>query len=205
MKKINMVSGKAFAVLAVLAAAFTMASCSREQLVETENSANPVEGNCIITAFTENSLNDNTTRTALKQDSETGKYDVVWSGDDKIKIGGNEFTLIEGAGTTSGKFQGNLPAEDGEYTACYPATYNGTDWPNEQTYTANNITGSPMTADVTVADGKVSGPLSFTNAGGILRLTIKGTATIKAIKINAVGLNEITGTSSSSLISRTRS
>ena len=186
MKKINMASGKAFAALAVLAAAFTMASCSREQLVEPE--VTPVVGNDIITAFTESTL----TKTSLDGDDTEG-YDVVWSEGDQIKIGGNTFTLTEGANTTTGKFQGTLPTEDGTYTACYPATYNGTDWPNEQTYTEGNITGSPMTADVTVSGGKVSGPLSFKNAGGILRLTVKGTAKVKSITVSATNLlNDIT-------------
>ncbi len=194
MKKINMASGKAFAALAVLATAFTMASCSREPLIETENNATPVEGNCIITAFTENSLNDNTTRTALNGSDSEG-YNVVWSSGDKITIGDNEFTLIAGENTTKGTFQGDLPAEDGTYTACYPATYNGEDWPASQTYTANNITGSPMTASVTVSGGEVSEKsLSFTNKGGILRLTVKGSENIlvQSITVSAKDLEDIT-------------
>ena len=176
--------------IAAVVAAFTVASCSREQLIETENSANSIEGNCIITASTESTL----TKTALNGSDSEG-YNVVWSSGDKITIGDNEFTLIAGENTTKGTFQGDLPAEDGTYTACYPATYNGEDWPASQTYTANNITGSPMTASVTVSGGEVTEKsLSFTNKGGILRLTVKGSENIlvQSITVSAKDLEDIT-------------
>ena len=166
--------------MAAIVAAFTMASCNKE-LVEPEN--NPTEGNCIITASTESNL----TKTSLDGDDTNG-YDVVWSEDDQIKLGGNTFTLIEGANTTTGKFQGTLPEGDGPFDAYYPADYNGTDWPAEQTYIEGNITGSPMIAEVV----KGAESLSFKNKGGILRLTLKGTATVKYIKVSATDLNEIT-------------
>ena len=50
-----------------------MASCNKEQLIEPEKNAAPIEGNCIVTASTENNL----TKTSLEGDDENG-YDVVW-------------------------------------------------------------------------------------------------------------------------------
>lgn len=169
---------KIIITMAAIAAAFTIASCNKE-LVETEN--NPTEGNCIITASTESNI----TKTSLSGDDTKG-YDVVWSEGDSFKIGEETFTLIEGEGTTAGKFQGTLPEGDGPFTAYYPATYNGTDWPALQTYTEGNITGSPMTAEVV----KGAESLSFKNAGGILRLTVKNddSACVKSITINAAEL-----------------
>lgn len=158
--------------MSALAAAFTMVSCDKEQIAGPEAS---VAGNDIIIAYTE----DNLSKTSLSGDDSKG-YDVVWSTGDKINIGGNIFELTEGEGTTEGTFRGTLP-KDGTYTACYPETYNGTKWPVNLTYAEGNVTGSPMKADVTISGGKVTEPLSFKNAGGILRLTLKGNATVRDI------------------------
>ncbi len=127
------------------------------------------------------------TRTALSQNGSA--YDVVWSEGDAFKIGENTFTLEDGAGTTNGKFTGTATFAAGtEYTAYYPTTYDGTNWPTAQTYTAGNITGSPMKATFTYTEG-VEPSLSFVNVGGILRLTAKGEATVRCITINATELS----------------
>ena len=109
------------------------------------------DGNDIITAYTESRL----TKTSLSGNDSEG-YEVKWSAGDQIAIGGNKFSLTEGENTTSGKFRGILPKEDGTYIACYPASYNGTDWPSSQTYIEGNIIGSPMKDSVTISGGKVS-------------------------------------------------
>ena len=151
-------------------AVFTMVSCRKEQPIETG-----MGGNDIITAFTESK----DTKTSLSGNDSEG-YDVLWSKGDKIKIGDNIFTLIDGEGTTKGTFQGTLP-KDGTYTAYYPETIkNG--WPEDFMYSGNSISGSPMSSEVTVSDGKIDAPISFQNWGGILRLTLKGTATIREIQ-----------------------
>ncbi len=162
---------KIIIAMAAIAAAFTMVSCNKE-LVESEN--NPTEGDCILTASTESSL----TKTSL-DGNDTDGYEVVWSDGDTFKIGDNTFTLIERANTTTGKFQGTLPEGDGPFYAYYPAEYNGTDWPTTQVYTAGNITGSPMKAEVV----KGAESLGFKNEGGILRLTLKGNEKIKSVKV----------------------
>lgn len=171
---------KIIIAMAAIAAAFTMASCNKEQLVEPEKDITPTEGNCIITASTESSL----TKTSL-MGNDTDGYEVVWSEGDTFKLRGETFTLIKGAGTTSGTFQGNAPAMNGTHTAFYPASYDGTNWPAEQSYTeGNGITGSPMTADVYCMRGEISGgKVEFKNVGGILRLTIKGSEKIKSIMV----------------------
>ena len=162
-----------------MAVALSFTACN-EDVITTGNDT--PQAKTIIKAYTETSA----TRTALSDNGDG--FDVVWSTGDKFTLGSNEFELTGGAETTSGTFEGTLPA-DGNYTACYPTTYNGTDWPTTQTYTAGNIVGSPMTAAVTVADGAVSGPVEFKNAGGILCLTVKGSATVKCVTVNATELS----------------
>ena len=177
---------KIIIAMAAIAAAFTMASCNKEQLVEQEE--NTALGNSIITASTESSL----TKTALKGDDEKG-YEVVWSEGDTFNLAGNTFTLIEGAGTTSGTFQGNVSGTNGYKTAFYPASYDGSNWPTKQTYTKGNITGSPMKADVyCIKDEIEGGKVEFKNVGGILRLSVKGTAKVTSITVYTDNMPDIT-------------
>ncbi|MBQ0095166.1 MAG: hypothetical protein KBT49_05220 [Bacteroidetes bacterium] len=154
---------KSALILMSMAAMFGLSSCDKE-LVPAEivnDKANVIYA----------STGDNT-RTALSYNNSTGKYDVVWSKNDAFRLNGNDFKLTSEPGSTTGKFEGITPTVDGEYTAYYPATYNGTNWPTSQTYTAGNITGSPMTAQVEVVSGVVARTVQFRNAGGILRLTV---------------------------------
>lgn len=168
---------KTIMAMTVIAAAFIMGSCAKEQI---DGTAGSVIGNDIITAFSE----ENLTKTALEGNGSTF-YDVVWSAGDKIKIGDNIFTLIDGEGTTKGTFQGTLP-KDGTYTAYYPETSNG-GWSGNYIYAGSSISGAPMTSEVTISDGKVAEPLKFTNSGGILRLTLRGNATIRTIALYGDG------------------
>lgn len=165
---------KIIIAMAAFAAALTMDSCNKEQTVD-----DPAEGNYIVTASTEGAL----TKTSLNG-NDTDGYDVFWSEGDTFILGGNTFTLIDVAGTTSGTFQGNVPGTNGFKTAFYPASYDGSNWPTKQTYTEGNITGSPMKADVYCMRGEISGgKVEFKNVGGILRLTVKGRGTIKSIMV----------------------
>lgn len=167
--------------LAAIAAAFTMASCNKEDIAIETN------GQAVIKAFTENT----NTKTSLSGSDAAG-YDVVWSTGDSFKIGEETFTLEDGDGTTNGTFTGNVPA-DGTYTVYYPSTYDGTEWPASQTYVESDIAGSPMKATVTVSNGEVP-PISFKNEGGILRLTVKAADDVPAavsIKSIVIQANEL--------------
>ncbi len=142
------------------------------------------------------------TRTSLNvaEGNETVGYEVLWSAGDKIMLINEafastyaEFTLDNNyAGQSTGEFTGSSLVE-GTYTAYYPAGYDGTSWPTAQTYVENNIPdGVPMTAEnVEVAAGDVA-PISFKNEGGILRLNLKGEATVTSITISATDLDAIT-------------
>ena len=138
------------------------------------------------------------TKTSLSG-NDTDGYQVLWSADDEIIFVSQSdpakkafFTLKDGVGKTSGTFvlkDGQTAPEGGPYTVYYPATYDGTNWPASQTYAEGNIAGSPMKAQVTVADGKTPASVEFMNEGGILRLTVKGTATVKSIEVRATELS----------------
>ena len=143
---------------------------------------------------------ESATRTALNGDDTNG-YQVFWSADDKITIGGKVFTLDEGVGTSTGGFELKTGEEDptagDDVIAYYPSEYNGTNWPTTQTYVANNIPqGVPMKAtgiSIMYGEGPMVSPISFKNEGGILRLNLKGTAKVASIKISATNLtNPIT-------------
>ncbi len=159
--------------IAALAVAFGFTACSNE------DEALGVKGEkTTVLAMTEVG-----TRTALESDG-AGAYNVVWSEGDKIYINdnhsdGEEFTLKSGAGETTATFEGEVPA-DGDYYAFYGTKY--TPFNSTQTYEAGKASNFPMIASATVKDGKIS-PIKFWNMGGILSLTVKGTATIKSIKV----------------------
>ena len=140
------------------------------------------------------------TRTELNG-NDTDGYQVFWSADDEITIGGKVFTLDEGDGTSTGAFKlkegEENPVDGTDVIAYYPSTYDGTNWPTTQTYVAGNIPqGVPMKATgiiVEYGEGPMISPISFKNVGGILRLNLKGTAKVASIKISATNLtNPIT-------------
>ena len=177
---------KIFFAISALAVAFGFTACSNEDEV-IENEQN---NNGFITAFTE----PGTTRTALDGNDKDG-YDVVWSEGDQFsaytydlssssyKITGS-YTLVSDPGSTKGTFKGK-DLVDVAYIAYYPKGYMGVNWPTTQTYTEGNITGFPMKA----IHESGSSTLKFTNEGGILRLAVKGTATVKSITVSAQGLS----------------
>lgn len=171
---------KIIIAMAAIAAAFTMASCNKEN-VTPENKPSS-EAKAVITASTE----DGMTKTSLDGSDSEG-YEVVWSEGDSFTIGGETFTLTDGDGTTSGTFEGIVPADD-TYTVYYPSNYDGSNWPASQTFVAGNIAGSPMKAEVTIADGEMPASIKFYNEGGILRISAKADDNVPA----AIGIVSVT-------------
>lgn len=198
---------KIFFSISVLAVAFGFTACSNEdEVIENENS-----GKLIVTAFTE----QGTTRTALDGNDKDG-YEVVWSEGDHFyvyelttvtdwqthfpkqmlqRVEG-AFNLISEAGTTRGTFEREgdaLPnltimALYSDSPEAFSPSYISDFYPTEQTYSEGNIKGFPMLAQINVNNGEITGPISFKNLNGILRLTVKGTATVKSIKVSAAEL-----------------
>ncbi|MDO4824393.1 MAG: hypothetical protein Q4A08_09530 [Bacteroidales bacterium] len=180
--------------LSMLAVAMGFTACSSDD----DFVSNPDQsGRIRAYATTEQ---ESATRTTLNGDDTNG-YQVFWSENDEITIGGKVFKLIEGVGTSTGGFELKTGEEDptagDDVIAYYPSEYNGANWPTTQTYVANNIPqGVPMKAtgiSVYYGEGPMVSPISFKNEGGILRLNLKGTAKVASIKISATELtNPIT-------------
>ena len=193
--------------ISMLAVALGFTACSSEEDILVNENQNP--GKMTITAYTESKASS---RTALESDGE-GAYDVVWSEGDKfyaykkVTVGTfpnntlmfqrveGAFNLISEAGKTNGTFEKEgdaLPnfgyhAFYGDFPNAFSFDYFNGYYPTEQTYSKGNIKGFPMLASFTVKNGIV-GPISFQNLNGILRLTVKGTATVKSIKVSAAEL-----------------
>ena len=174
-----------FAISAIAVLLGFTACTSENEILEPQVSGKTIT----IKAYTEEN-----TRTTLSGNDKDG-YKVFWSTDDAIKIGESTFTLTDGAETTSGTFTGDELTDDTEYTAYYPADYDGENWPTAQTYTAGNITGSPMKATFTYTAGGEEPSLSFKNEGGILRLNLKlkegdAARSVKKIVVSSTQLAE---------------
>lgn len=164
---------KIITIAAAIAAMFTVISCEKEIV-----SAETTDAKTVICA----NIEDELTKTELNGNDAEG-YDVVWSEGDVITVGGEEFTLIKGEGTTKGTFEGPQLA-DGTYDAFYVAT--SATIPTTQTYKPGKITNAPMQAQVTVEDG-AAGTINFTNMGGLLRLTVKNDQQTSAKSIKVFG------------------
>ena len=183
---------KIIIAIAALSAALSFTSCNKEEVV---TGGSDIQPEAPVTVY---ATTGGMTKTSLSG-NDTDGYQVLWSADDEIIFVSQSdpakkafFTLKDGVGKTSGTFvlkDGQTAPEGGPYTVYYPATYDGTNWPASQTYAEGNIAGSPMKAQVTVADGKTPASVEFMNEGGILRLTVKGTATVKSIEVRATELS----------------
>lgn len=164
---------KIYSIMALLAAAAGFVGCSNDNEIIEQTPQG--KGKVTVFASTEGA----TTRTTLGDD-----YSVLWAEGDKINIGGQEFTLSDGSGTTTGTFEGIAPA-DGTCDVYYPSTYDGTNWPNTQTYAEGDISGAPMVAtDVVVSGGNIPA-ISFTNVGAILHYTVMGNKALASINVKS--------------------
>lgn len=194
---------KTIIAMAAVAAAFAMASCNG-QSSEYEN--NPTAGKSVVTATISNSL----TRTALSGNDTVG-YKVVWTVGDKLFVIDAshrdwyaEYTLDN---TYAGRSSGTFSWQTGDmfypfdnsytepafekwkmYTAFYPydMVKTGTDtyfWETEQTYGATDGYIPMVSVSECQEDGMAD--LKFNNLGGMLRLTVKGTARVSTITVQA--------------------
>ena len=163
-------------ILSGCASAAILASCTFDITPETI-----ADSRIVVRATTEPA-----TRAMISGSDGTG-YAVLWQESDEISIDGKTFRLQSGEGTADGTFQlvsGTAPA-DGSYDAYYPASYSGSGWVNDQTYVPDNVIGSPMKAEAVVA-GSIIGDLYFTNVGGLLRITVKGSADINVKTVEVI-------------------
>lgn len=184
---------KRFYYIAVAVLTLGLASCAKEATTPEQPATPEVPGQMTIVA---NIGDDASTRTTLSGDDQSG-YDILWSEGDEIRFyffNGSDceyrtYTLTEGAGTKYGKFTGpavptsityNAYAGYGDNLVTRPkSTLNVED----QHYSeGTNASFSPMMAKIAIENGNAT--LSdFKNIGGLLRLSLKGSGTVKEIKL----------------------
>lgn len=124
-----------------------------------------------------------------------GDNTVLWSAGDAISIfdgtSNNEFTLTEGAGSASAKFEGEA-VPDQKYYALYPysasATFSGTaitsSLPAEQQYVGATF-DTMLNPSVAVADDNNN--LAFNNVASVLQINVSGlqSKSVREIQISA--------------------
>ena len=145
----------------------------------------------VITASTE----EGGVRTSLNYNSEDNQYDVLWSEGDRIVVmlsnshgeSRHVFTLVDGAGQTSASFACPDAIDWSEYSSVRAYYgYDGTSWPSEQTSDGgNSISNVPMYALVENFSGNSAPALTFRNAGGILKVGLKGFSIVKEIRVES--------------------
>lgn len=198
---------KIIIAMAAIAAAFTMASCNKELVNPNEN---PTVGKSVITASIENDV----TKTTLEGDDTKG-YKVFWSAGDQLLVADNEgsdwcakYTLDDSSADSStgtfswkngdfffqfGDYDEPAFEEGTEYMALYPfdlydlddegAPAYGLTWKTEQRYSETDRYIPMYSETVCTKDGDAE--FKFANIGGLLRLTVKGTAKIRSIELRA--------------------
>ena len=180
-----------------LAALLGLAGCAKENLCSPEKT---LSGNTTVTltAYQEN------TGTKAEISSENSKL-INWTKDDAITVIDGEgknvkFTLTDGVGTTTGKFESEEASQATSYTALYPyqedvtfntafniTTLKGVVLKSEQTAVPGSFDPEAALMMGTTGDGSTN--LSFKNIVGFVKLT-------PAVSCKKITL---TGTSSAAL------
>lgn len=188
----------------ILALALGSTSCKKDKDGHTSGELMTI-GATIVQA------NGDGTKTFLAPNG--GKADVRWSEGDKIMLfgagdsKGKEFTLKEGAGKTSAKFEGEVPSPFPPYYAAYPepASFNG-----ESTFTftipatiageaassasSDNYSFIQKSTIPMVGVSAHGEDLQFYNAMSSIFLALKGIAKISKIVITDISGHKLNGT-----------
>ena len=155
------------------AAIVSFASCSSED----NNTTIENESATKVMTFTATQEGDEqSTRAAI---SSTDRKVINWEEDDKISLlygsKNKEFTLIEGAGSTVGKFSG-VAEQSTSYTAVYPyqseATLSGTSVEKVTLKATQNATANSFDkeAALMIAEGGDGNTLNFKNVVGYVKV-----------------------------------
>ena len=183
MKKILFLSSLA------IAAAFTV-SCNKENI---EGDGITTDGEAVLFAAP-SVINASSASTKTTLDGTS----ILWAEGDAITLFGEngapvEYTLVSGAGTKSGQFGNQAAAGQVTAYAVYPATENtlaeskvAVTVAAAQNYTADGFpTDYPMAA---VTENGTD--FTFENLATVLRLQLKGDATVASVTVRTLGENE---------------
>lgn len=182
-----------------------LASC-RDRLEET-SVGGTATGSDVLMANLEEPVDIAGTKLKLKENTTTGKYDMVWADGDQISVigtGNAAFTLSKGADTPQGQFTGSVAdAGEGPYYAVFPYSETASvsdgkirfSIPQTKGAQQGNVASKtiPCVAKLGSNDGLVSAGMH--NVTGLLRLsfTSSTSVSIKKITLHDLGGNMLWG------------
>ena len=174
--------------------ALALVSCQRELEELSRVDESPVLFTASIDNGGDGSLGDtdDAADTKIQMTTRNNIYRyLLWEEDDKVCVGGREYTVSRGAGTSKAELRGSgAVAEDGKFKAYYPASlYNPASGelflPQEYEYK------SPVNGVVCASDfpmygetpGGASTELSFVNLCALLHFSLTGSENVTRIEV----------------------
>ena len=152
----------------------------------------PVSGDYIILSA---SSEDTETKTGLQLEGNTGT--IIWKTGDKVSINGNLSNAVASADNGKSKVDFTVSGSpSAPYNVLYPGTTssNVIALPATQNYVANSFDGAAMAAYGTAtqnANNKYG--VQLKNFCGLIRLALKGSATLDRIEVKSLGGQKISG------------
>lgn len=187
MKTISAFRWTALGVLSLIA-------CSREPVADNGKTEDtPVSGRMVLSATMPV---DGQTKTYLGSPDADGNVDVLWKTGDRISVNGLLSDAV--ASADNGKKVVDFSIE-GSTTSPYKVLYPGTSaenvvqLPSTQNYVADSFDPAAAVAfgNATLSGSKYSASLQ--NFCGLIRLSLKGSATLDRIELTALGAEKIAG------------
>ena len=106
------------------------------------------------------------------------RIDLIWDANDQVEITvegkSSIFTLLSGAGSATGSFKGNMPANGSSYTVTYPANYNESVLDN-QPYQENGFAKGLM--KMFSANGTLDNGFTLESVNALLSFNLTGNFT----------------------------
>lgn len=180
-----------------IAVAFLAASCA----VETPDNPEPApQGEPLTTINASIEQEADTGRTSISYESSAGGSSsapvMVWSTNDKITVMASDessgvFTIQSGQDTRTARFDGYLASNATPYYAFYPSSFGAVldegkiKFSLPQTQTASTTASGLMPAVAYLPSA--SGSTTFRNLCGMLRISLKGSATLGKVELYALG------------------
>lgn len=119
------------------------------------------------------------------------KVDLMWDANDQVEITvegkSSIFTLLSGAGSATGSFKGNMPANGSSYTVTYPVNYNESVLDN-QPYQENGFAKGLMKMFST--NGTLDNGFTLESVNALLSFNLTGNFTLSKIVLTNLKTNK---------------
>ena len=119
------------------------------------------------------------------------RIDLIWDANDQVEITvegkSSIFTLLSGAGSATGSFKGNMPANGSSYTVTYPANYNESVLDN-QPYQENGFAKGLM--KMFSANGTLDNGFTLESVNALLSFNLTGNFTLSKIVLTNLKTNK---------------